>query len=173
MALRKMLGSADHPEIIRMMQLIETQSKATLTCFSADYAEAHYLPITDALIPEERRLRDALAAVRAHMDGAPLSAVKAAVKEARATAQALTKFPVAQAAARAIATACGVAVTPTNALGFTFYGAAAFAYHTAGTEADRTVHDSLADQELVRIRAALEAACIPDEPGPVKVDWGC
>lgn len=99
MALRKMLGSADHPEIIRMMQLIETQSKATLTCFSADYAEAHYLPITDALIPEERRLRDALAAVRAHMDGAPLSAVKAAVKEARAAAQALTKSPVAQAAA--------------------------------------------------------------------------
>ena len=173
MALRKMLGSADHPEIIRLMRLIETQSKATLARFSADYAEAHYLPITDALLPEEARLRDALAAVRAHMDGAPLSAVKAAVKEARAAAQALTKFPVAQAAARAIATACGVAVTPTNALGFTFYGAAAIAYHTAGTEADRAVHDSLADQELARIRTALEAACIPDEPDPVKVDWGC
>ena len=170
MALRKMLGSADHPEIIRLMRLIETQSKATLTRFAAD---SHYLPITDALLPEETRLRNALAAVRAHMDGTPLSAVKAAVKEARAAAQALTKFPVAQAAARAIATACGVAVTPTNALGFTFYGAAAIAYHTAGIEADRAVHDSLADQELARIRTALEAACIPDEPNPVKVDWGC
>ena len=173
MALRKMLGSADHPEIVRLMRLIETQSKATLTRFAVDYAAAHYLPITDQLLPEEARLREAVAAVHAHLEGTPLSAVKAAVKEARAAAQALAKSPVAQAAARAIATACGVAVTPTNALGFTFYGAAAFAYHTAGTEADRAVHDSLADQELARIRAALEAACIPDEPDPVKVDWGC
>ena len=173
MALRKMLGSADHPQIIRLMRLIGTQSKATLTRFAAEYVAAHYLPITEALIPDEPRLRTAIDAVRAHMDGAPLTTVKAAVKDARAAAQALSKFPVAQAAARAIATACAVTSTPTNALGFTFYGAAAFAYHAAGTEADKAIHDDLATQELTRIADALEAVSIPDETDPVRVDWGC
>ena len=173
MALRKMLGSVDHPAIVRLMRLIETQSKPTLTRFASEYVAAHYLPITDELIPGDPRLRAAVEAVRAHLDGAPLAAVKASVKDARTAAQALGKEPVAQAAARAIATACAVAATPTNALGFAFYGAAAFAYHTAGTAADPGVHDDLATQELERICAALEAVSIPDETNPVKVDWGC
>lgn len=173
MALRKMLGSADHPAILRMMRLIETQSKLTLTRFAAEYVAAHYLPITDELLPDETRLKAAVEAVRAHLNGAPLTTVKAAVKDARAAAQALGREPVAQAAARAIATACAVAVTPTGALGFTFYGAAAFAYQTAGVMADRAAHDDLATQELERICDALETACLPDEPNPVKVDWGC
>lgn len=173
MALRKMLGSADHPQIVRLMRLIETQSKATLTRFAAEYAAAHYLPITDALIPEEPRLRAAVDAVHAHLSGAPLAIVRAAVKDARTVAQSLSKSPVVQAAARAVATACAVAVTPTNALGFAFYGAAAFAYHTAGTEADRAVHDDLATQELTRIADGLEAVSIPNETDPVRVDWGC
>ncbi len=173
MALRKMLGSAEHPEIIRLMRLIETQSKTTLTRFAADYVAERYLPIVEVILPEDPRLHAAVEAVRAHLDGAPLSAVKAAVKEARAAAQTLGKEPVAQAAARAISTACAVAATPTNALGFAFYGAAAHAYHTAGIKADSTVHDELATQELARIRASLEAVCVADEPNPVKVDWGC
>lgn len=173
MALRKMLGSVDHPAIVRLMRLIETQSKPTLTRFAAEYVAAHYLPVIEATQPDEGRLHAAVEAVRAHLDGAPLTTVKAAVKDARAAAQALSKAPVAQAAARAIATACAVAVTPTNALGFAFYGAAAFAYHTAGANADKAVLDDLATQELQRIVAALEAVCISDEPDPVKVDWGC
>ena len=172
-ALRKMLGSPDLPAIIRLMRLIETQSKDTLTRFAAEYVAQHYLPITDALLPDEPRLRAAIEAVRSHLDGAPLSVVKAAVRDARAAAQSLSHAPVAQAAARAIATACAVATTPTNALGFAFYGAAAFAYHAAGTVADRAVHDDLATQELERIIAALEAVCVPEEPNPVRVDWGC
>lgn len=173
MALRKMLGSPDHPAIVALMRLIETQSKATLTRFAADYVAAHYLPVTDALVPGESRLRAAVDAVHAHLDDAPLSAVKSAVREARAAAQALTADPVAQAAARAIATACAVAATPTNALGFAFYGAAAFAYHNAGTQADKAVHDALATQELERILSALQAVSVPDEADPVRVNWGC
>lgn len=173
MALRKMLGSADHPAIVRLMRLIETQSKPTLTRFAAEYVAVHYLPIIETTQPDETRLHAAVKAVRAHLSGAPLTAVKAAVKDARAAAQALAKSPVAQAAARAIATACAVAATPTNALGFAFYGAAAFAYHTAGTEADKATHDDLATQELERIFDALQAVCVPDEPDPVRINWGC
>ncbi len=172
MALRKMLGSADHPAIVRLMRLIETQSKPTLTRFAAEYAAEHYLPILNALNPEEPRLRAAVASVREHLAGAKLPLLKAAVKEARTAAQAQTD-PVCQAAARAMATACAVALTPTNALGFAFYGAAAHAYSTAGVAADKSVHDDLATQELERICRALEAVCIPNETQPVKVDWGC
>lgn len=173
MALRKMLGSADHPTVIQLMRLIETQSKQTLIRFSAAYAAEHYLPILTCRCPEEPRLRTAAEAVHAHLEGAPLTTVKAAVKDARAAAQALATAPAAQAAARAIATACAVAVTPTNALGFVFYGAAAFAYHSAGLNATAAVYDALADEELLRILAALQAVAVPDEHNPVKVNWGC
>ena len=172
MALRKMLGSADHPAIRHMMRLMETQSHRTLTRFALD-AAARYLPIIQERVPGETRLTAALEAVLAHLDGAPLAPVKAAVKDARAAAQALAGDPVAQAAARAVATACATAATPTCALGFTFYGAAAIAYHTAGVDADRSIHDDLATRELERLCTALEAACIPNEPDPVRVDWGC
>lgn len=172
MALRKMLGGVEHPAIQRMMVLIPTQSKTTLTRFAADYVAERYLPIVRTLAPEETRLEAAVGAVRAHLSGAPVAQVKTAVREARAAAQSM-KEPALQAAARAVATACAVATTPTNALGFAFYGAAAHAYHTAGTKAEPAVHDALATQELTRILTALEAACVADEPEPVKVDWGC
>lgn len=172
MALRKMLGSAEHPAILRLMRLMETQSKATLTRFACEYASAHYLSIVHELLPEEERLDAAVEAVHAYLDGAPLVSVKAAVKAARAAAQE-TKDPIAQAAARALSTACAVAATPSCALGFSFYGAAAYAYHGAGVKAPASAHDALATEELERICAALEQVCVPDEANPVKVDWGC
>lgn len=170
MPLRKMLGSADHPAIVRLMRLIETQGHGTLVRWAVEDVAAHMLP----LVPDEPGLTAAIAAVRAYVAGeAPLSAVKQAVKEARAAAQALGKEPVRQAATRAIATACAVAATPTSALGFTFYSAAAYAYHTAGTDADLSVHDALATRELERLVLSLQAEAVPDEPCPVKVNWGC
>lgn len=169
MALRKMLGSVDHPAVIRLMRLIETQSKTTLAAFAADYVEKHYLPIAG----EDERLQAALAAVDAHLRGdMSLKELKPLLREARTAAQE-EKNPICQAAKRAIATATAVITTPTNALGFVFYGAAAFAYDTAGVSAPPACYDELASQELERILAALEAAAIPDEPDPVQVNWGC
>ena len=165
MALRKMLGSADHPQIIRMMRLIETQSKATLAAFTAAYVEKHYLPIA-----RDEKLAAVLAAVRAYLRGElPLKDLKPLLKEARTIAQG-EKEPACQAAKRAIATAAATIVTPTNALGFAFYGAAAYAYHQT---LDVARHDELATEELTSIADALEASAIPDEPNPVQVDWGC
>lgn len=172
MALRKMLGRVDQPEIVHLMRLIETQSKQTLTRFSAEYVAEHYLPIAAELAPDEIRLQTAVTAVEEYMTGGALQALKAAVRDARTAAQE-QKDPVCQAAARAVATACAVAVTPTNALGFAFYGAAAYAYHTAGVKAGSDVYDALADEELRRIGDALERACVPDEPDPVRISWNC
>ena len=49
--------------------------------------------------------------------------------------------PAVQAALRAIGTAAAVMQTPTNALGMTFYAAAALAYHTLGEGADAAAYD--------------------------------
>ena len=169
MALRKMLGSAEHPSVVRLMRLIETQSKTTLAAFAATYVAAHYLP----LIGEDGRLTAALAGVTEHLRGnLSLKELKPLLRDARTAAQEETD-PVRQAAKRAVATAAAVITTPTNAVGFAFYGAAAYAYAAAGTAAAREVHDALADEELARIVLALEAAAVPDEPDPVKISWGC
>ncbi|MBQ8555003.1 MAG: hypothetical protein IJ438_03915 [Clostridia bacterium] len=169
MALRKMLGSVDYPEILRLMRLIGTQSSQPLAAFAADYAAAHYLPIAG----KDARLVAALEAVRSHLhDETSIKAVKPLLKDARTAAQEETE-PVRQAAKRAIATAAAVITTPTNALGFTFYGAAAYAYHTAGVKAPAQTHDELASQELTHIRTALEDAAIPDESDPVSVQRNC
>ena len=165
MALRKMLGSVDHPQIIRLMRLIETQRKTTLAAFAVDYAAAHYLPIA-----QDEALSAVVKAVCAHLKGAlHLKDLKSMLKEARAIAQG-EKDPARQAAKRAVATAAATIITPTNALGFAFYGAAAYAYHQT---MDASRHDDLATEELTRIADALAAAAIPDEPNPVQVDWGC
>ena len=165
MALRKMLGSVDHPQIIRLMRLIGTQRKTTLAAFAVDYAAAHYLPIA-----QDEALASVVQAVSAHLKGElPLKELKPLLKEARTIAQG-EKDPARQAAKRAIATAAATIITPTNALGFAFYGAAAFAYHRT---LDASRHDDLATEEFTRIADALAAAAIPDEPNPVQVDWGC
>ena len=79
----------------------------------------------------------------------------------------------AQAAARAVTTACAVLSTPSNALGFTFYGAAAAAYSIAGEDASSAEYDQLGAAELQKLADSLKAAMIPDEPDPVKINWNC
>ena len=78
-----------------------------------------------------------------------------------------------QAAARAIATACAAIRTPTSALGFVFYGAAAAAYRQAGMDASKEVYDALADAELEALLFALQETAVADEPCPVPLDWNC
>lgn len=62
--------------------------------------------------------------------------------------------------------------TPTNALGYLFYGAAAAAYSKAGTE-DSSRWDDLAREELEQALEELRAASVPDEPNPAKINWNC
>ena len=168
--LRKMLGSVEDPAVRELMGLIETQSRTTLTRWAAAYTAEQYLPLTGG---EDGRLSAAVEAVSANLRGdLTLKEAKVLLAEARKAAQEETD-PVRQAAARAVSTACGTLTTPTNALGFAFYGAAAWAYHTAGTEAAREEHDRLAQEGLERILTSLRRAAVPDEADPVKVNWNC
>lgn len=166
--LRKMLGSAQHPAVIALMAQINTQSLDTIARWALQEATAHYLP----LCPRHEGLVLAVSAAQACISGAPKAALSAPLKEAAALVRGWTT-PVEQAAARAVVTACGVWRTPSNSLGYVFYGAAAFAYSQAGVDAAPAVHDALADQELHRLLAALESISVAHEAHPVKINWNC
>lgn len=171
--LRKMLGSIEDPSIIELMKLIETQSKQTLAAWTAAYVKEHFLFLYEAAYPEDSRPHNAISAVEEHLKGnLTLKELNPIVKDAMQAARDADN-PTAQAAARAISTACGTIKTPTNALGFAFYSAAAAAYHQAGLSEVPEVYDALAAKELAAILESLKAAAVTDEPNPVKVKWGC
>lgn len=171
--LRKMLGSLEDPSIIGLMNLIETQSKETLTNWAVDYAEANFIEIYEKEYVGDDRLRNVIAAVREVLDGIKkLKDIKPLLREAAQIAKE-TEHPAAQAAARAVAVACAVIQTPTNSLGFTFYGAAAVIYDKVGLEEKPEVYDAMAPEEFKKILESLQKAAVTDEPNPVKIKWNC
>lgn len=98
---------------------------------------------------------------------------KAAIQAARKALGELAQEPVAEAAARAIVTACGVYRTPTNALGFLFYGAAAVVYHQEGLSQTAEYYEERAQREWEEAIQSLKEVSVAAEPNPVKVDWNC
>ena len=166
--LRRMLGDARHPMVLSLMRLMETQSHQTLVRWAVGSVRERYLPLT-----EDPRLHAAVTAAGNWADGMlSLKTAQPALREARQAAQEETE-PVRQAAARAIATACSAVRTPTSALGFVFYGAAAAAYHQAGLNASQEVYGALADAEIAALYGALQGMAAADEPHPARLDWGC
>ena len=168
--LRKMLGDPRSHYCLAMMRLIETQNKATLSLWALEFAARRYLPICCEAYPGMEPL---VAACRDNIQrNEPASHSRPLLKEATAMARA-DKGPAAQAAARAVAAACAVMQTPTNALGFLFYGAAARAYAHAGTEKSEEEYQRLAEAEFAEAYRSLSACAVENEPDPVRVDWNC
>ena len=110
--LRKMLGDPTGPRAKALMALIDTQSASTLGRWAAAYAEERYLPILSRRSgqPVDDRFATAIKQAIACADGnATLKDAKPALRAALAAARETGDAdPVAQAAARAISTACGV-----------------------------------------------------------------
>lgn len=172
--LRKMLGDMNAPECLALMRLMETQSAETLAAWAVDYAKNHYLSIYEKECPADTRFRDLIAVCEAYIEGKQqLNTTKLALKEGRTIARDIVNQPVAQAAARAISTACATIQTPTSALGFLLYGAAAVAYEQAGLHETVAVYDALAMDELKCALSALQQAAVPNEPQPAKLNWYC
>ena len=172
--LRKMLGSVDSPECIALMRLIETQSKATLAAWAVGYAKEHYLPLYRVQCPGDGRLNKVVADCEAYLSGGgTLALLKPVLKAAGLLAREVSGAPVAQAAARAVSVACATVQTPTNALGFLFYGAAAAAYARAGLAETAPVYDELAGAEFRQALDSLGRAAVPGEPHPVRIQWNC
>lgn len=172
--LRKMLGDIKSDECINLMKLIETQSHATLANWAINYAEENYLSIFPEEAPQGDSLKSAIAACREYLEGEKsLKDIKPYLKAAAETARNISDNPIAQAAARAVSTACAAVQTPTNSLGFLFYGAAAYAYHTLGLSDTAESYDRAASEELSKALEALERVCVPNEPNPAKINWNC
>ena len=166
--LRKMLGRADAPVCVELMSLMDTQSTATLARWAVEYAVRRVLPLCPS-----STLQEAVDACGAYCSGKqPLRAVKPSIRAAQAAARE-EGDPVRQAAARAVATACASVQTPTSALGFLFYAAAAVAYREAGLDADAQTYDALAEREFQAALQSLRDAAVPDEPHPARLKWGC
>lgn len=172
--LRKMLGSLEDPNIVSLMSLIETQSKTTLANWAITYAEDNFLKIYEKNYSDDLRLRNILSASKEYLNGTKkLNEVKPLIKEGNVVAKSLEENPVTQAACRAIVTACGTINTPTNALGFTFYGAAAIVYDKCGLSESSKIYDELASKELEKMLESLEKVAIPNEENPAKIKWNC
>lgn len=167
--LRKTLGSPTEPAVISLMEGMEGKSKETLTTWAMAYVAEKYLP----LVAEGALFLELLKKTKDCMAGnLPLKEWKALLAEAR-KASAAEKEPVREAAARAVVTACGTWQTPTNALGFCFYGAAAMAYHQAGTAETKETYDMLATKELEQILASLKQVKAAPEEQAAKLQWNC
>lgn len=171
---RKMLGDAASPQCQKLMRLIETQSKPTLALWALQLAEKRYLPIYTAAYPKDKRALQAIRICReCARNSGSVKEIKPLLKELIQLARDELAEPAVDCAVRAIATACNVLQTPTNALGFLFYGAAAVAYTAVGVTQSRAVYEHLAEEEFEHALAALQEAAIADEQHPVKVNWNC
>ena len=172
--LRKMLGDIESSQSAALMRLIETQSKKTLAAWAVSYAKENYLEIYESRCPEDLRLREAVSACEGFLKGLLSNQeIKSILKETRQIAQNQKDDPIAQAAARAVSTACGTLQTPTNAYGFLFYGAAAVSYSKAGLDQRAEKYDQLAEEEFEKALCSLRQAAIPDEAHPAKIKWNC
>jgi hypothetical protein len=159
--LRKMLGDKDAPRTKSLLQLIESQSKATVCKWCMDYAEAQFLPIFERRCPSDSRPRHALDAARDYLNS------KLTFSEAKGHiwyyADGETDGdPIIQAAENAIGQAASVVRYPSkwHALAVYFYGAAAVAYDRVGLNESAEVYDAIAAEECTKMEAALRAVAM-------------
>lgn len=172
--LRKMLGAADSPYIISLMEVIDTQNKTTIITWSVKYAEKYILPIYEKAYPEDTRLKNALTAALSFVEGSmKLADAKKLVREAQGAAKEAEGNPIAQAAARACAQAAATITTITNSLAVAFYGSAAIAYDRVGLEESAEVYDEIAAEVCSKYEAELHKIAVENEPNPVKINWNC
>lgn len=172
--LRKMLGDIHSPECIALMRLIETQSQMTLSTWAIQYVKENYLNIYVQEYPNDYRLHNLIHACEDYLEGnISLKDIKLIIKESRQIVKDVLENPIAQAAMRAITTACATIITPTNALGFVFYGTAAVAYHQIGLLGNDETYYHIAKIELQKILDSLQKVSISDEEQPVKIKWHC
>lgn len=171
---RKVLSDWNAPYLQLLVRLIETQSKATLVYWSADYAGRVLLPLWNKHYPDDLRPKYALIAAREWLSGAiKLPQAKTAILECHAAAREADANPVAQASARAIGQSASTIHSARHCIGLALYGALAVAYDTLGTKATWQQLEQCAADECGRMLDALRAVAVENEPNPAKIDWKC
>ena len=172
--LRRMLGDINDSTIIKLMALIESQSAITLANWSLSFVENNLLPLYQKYYSDDLQLANVIIATHEYLQGnKTLKEHQQVLKEAKELIVKVSDTVVALAALRAILTACATKNTPTNALGFTFYGAAAIAYDRVGLNEDRETYDALAKVIFEEILQSLQMISLEHETNAIKVNWNC
>ena len=170
--IKKTLGDINSPQCQKLMHLIESQNQITLANWAIDYATNNYLPIYQKSY-NEAIMNQCLICKKAINDKNQLKPAKEAIKQIRNLAKEFTSQPEIEASIKAIATACATIVTPSNALGFLFYGNAALAYDTLGLKATDEEYAIFSQQQLQKALDLLKKIAIQNEKNPVKIKWSC
>lgn len=161
---RKMLSNWDAPYIQSLVNLIETQSKATLANWAVDYSERVLLPLWRKHFPNDLRPQSALLAGREWLAGAiKMPQAKSAILECHAAAREAEVNPVAQAAARAIGQSASTIHSARHCIGLALYGALAVAYDMLGVNAPWEQLERAAAEECGRMLEALRAIAVEPE----------
>lgn len=175
---RKMLGKLDDPAVVHLQETIPTQTVPVLFAWATACAAERCLPLWHARRPDDGRADALVGAAKAYAAGTCTKAqLKEEIRTMRDAARELDgttgEAAVAVACARALSTAAAVATTPTNALGFVFYLAAAVAYDELGTAADAVALDAAASRAIADAARELDRVAVADEPYPSNVDFSC
>ena len=158
---KKMLTDMEAPAIQALMQLIETQSKATLANWAIHYSEQVLMPIWEKSFPGDERPKEALEAARQWLSGAiKLPEAKKKILECHGAARDAESKPAAQAAARAIGQSASTIHSARHCIGLALYGALAMAYDELGTDAPWDQLDERAAEECRRMLEALRKEII-------------
>ena len=170
--MKKMLGDINWDITKKIMEQISTQNKNTLILWAKEYAYDNYFPVYQKYQKENLAEGLFLSLDACLQKEIPLKVYKALLSQVRKEIS-LEKDPVAVASIRAITTACAVISTPTNALGFLFYGCAAKAYDALGLKNTDLNYQKYAEKEMENAYLSLLKYSVTDEPDPVKIDWNC
>lgn len=170
--MKKMLGDINWDITKKIMNQISTQNKNTLILWAKKYAYDNYFPIYQKYQKENLAEGLFLSLDACLQKEIPLKVYKSLLSQVRKEIP-LEKDPIAVAALRAVTTACAVTNTPSNALGFLFYGCAAKAYDSLGLKDTDEHYQAYAEKEMENAYASLKKHSVKDEKDPVKIDWNC
>lgn len=174
MKLRKMLGSIEDESCKELMKCIETQNQHTLSNWAVGYVKNYILPIWEKEQTSDTAVRQAVLEIESYLRGEmTLKEAKDVCRKLREMSKDIELTPVSEAALRAIAVACAVIQTPTNALGFTFYAIAAQVYDEYGLSCEVSFYNEQASINFKKILDSFGKIMIPNEEHPVKVNWNC
>lgn len=149
--IRKTLGHVEAPCARELKKEIESREKRSVCLWCIGYAQREILPIYERRYPQDERLRNTLEAALQYLQGEiHFKEVKHIIlSQAHAAAREKEGDPPAQAAARAIAHCASAIHSKRHAMGIYFYGAAAIAYESLGTDAPKEDYEKIA-QTLCR-----------------------
>jgi len=172
--LRKMLNDVNADYIQSFMRLLETQSKETIATWCISYAQEHLLPLWQSVFQDDHRPANTLSAMQDFLDGKrSLADAKRQINECRNAAREASSNHIAQGAARTIDAAACTIHNSSSSIAIAFYGGLTLAYGKLGLDAAWEDLVQAAEAECIKMRESFATVAKPDEPNPVKINWGC